>query len=249
MGTQLFMLSQPPHVNPLPRIVPTKQPPCADQRMPFCFRADSDRRALHGYDDGMERSGWQLDSTLTRMDYGRALKEVLLMNAQSEAYIPYAQPLLDAVSLFEELGIGYALIGGVAAMYYGRSRFTEDVDFVATTGHMDVLAAHPGKMEKYHFDATCAYKLYHASGVQVDVWKDENSDGIVQRSRSTQLAGRTVRIVDPHDLIAMKLRAGRLKDDYDISQIASATPIDETRLQGLVTAEEFLRFKAIRMRK
>jgi hypothetical protein len=52
------------------------------------------------------------------MDYGRALKGELLMEGKSDSWVPYAQPLLDAVELFEELGIGYALIGGIAAMYY-----------------------------------------------------------------------------------------------------------------------------------
>jgi hypothetical protein len=182
------------------------------------------------------------------MDYGRALKGALLMNGKPESWVPYAQPLLDAVSLFEELNIGYALIGGVAAMYYGRARFTEDVDFVATSGHMDVLTAHRAEMENHHFAPTRAYKLSHQSGVQVDVEKDEHSDEIVQRSHEVQIAGRSVRVADPHDLIAMKLRARRLKDDYDVSEIASRTAIDEARLQTLVTAEEFLRFKEIRAR-
>jgi hypothetical protein len=153
------------------------------------------------------------------------------------------------VSLFEDLNIGYALIGGVAAMYYGRARFTEDVDFVAVSGHMDVLAAHPAEMEKHHFDSTCTHKLYHQSGVQVDLWKDEHSDDIVGRSRDVLLANRNVRIADPHDLIAMKLRAQRLKDDYDVSEIASRTAIDETRLQGMVTLEEFSRYEEIKKRK
>src|SRR5579864_8401579 len=113
---------------------------------------------------------------MDRMDRGRALKGELLMKEKPGNWVPYAQPLLDAVSLFEELGIGYALIGGIAAMYYGRSRFTEDVDFVAMPGHMEILTAHPAEMEKHHFEPTCAYKLYHQSGVQVDLWKDEHAD-------------------------------------------------------------------------
>src|SRR5580704_11827516 len=92
----------------------------------------------------------QLGPIIDRMEYGRAVKGALLMNARTESQVPYAQPLLDAVSLFEELGIGYALVGGIAAMYYGRARFTEDVNFVAVAGHMQVLAAHRAEMEKHH---------------------------------------------------------------------------------------------------
>lgn len=190
-----------------------------------------------------------LISTLDRMAYGRGLKGALLMNDQSEASVPYAQPLLDVLSLFEELSIRYALIGGIAAMYYGRARFTEDIDFVAATGHQDVLAAHPREMKKYRFDPTCSYKLYHESGMQIDLWKDEHSDEIIERAMEAQLAGRAVKVIDPHDLIAMKLRAGRLKDDYDISQILSRQEIDENRLRNLVTPAEFAQFNAIKLRR
>ena len=118
----------------------------------------------------------KLGPTLDRMQYGRALKGALLMNGKPESWVPYAQPLLDAVSLFEELGIGYALIGGIAAMYYGRARFTEDVDFVAIAGHANIFSAHPAAMEKHHFDPTCTFKPYHQSGVHVDLWKDDHAD-------------------------------------------------------------------------
>jgi hypothetical protein len=189
-----------------------------------------------------------LDATLDRMEYGRALKGALLMQDKPQGWVPYTQPLLDAVGLFEELGIGYALVGGIAAMFYGRARFTEDVDFVAVTGHMDSLAAHPAEMEKHHFDPTCAYKLYHRSGVQVDLWKDEHADHIVANSHAVDLAGRKIQMVDLLDLVGMKLRARRLKDDYDVSQILQANVIDEERLKTAVTPEEFAWFLAIKKR-
>jgi hypothetical protein len=189
----------------------------------------------------------QLDTTLRRMEHGRRLKGELLMNT-SDNWVPYAQPLLDAVSLFEELKLGYALIGGIASMYYGRSRFTEDVDFVVATGHMDILRTHPAEMARHHFASDCVHKLYHQSGVQVDVWKDEHSDDIISRAVNVELAGRKVRMIEPHDLIAMKLRAGRLKDDYDISQILQGTAIDSQLLQAKVTDEEWSRFTSIQRR-
>jgi Nucleotidyl transferase of unknown function (DUF2204) len=196
----------------------------------------------------MPSSDGKLGPTLDRMEYGRALKGSLLMNEKDESWVPYAQPLLDAVSLFEELRVGYALIGGIAAMYYGRARFTEDVDFVAVAGHANIFTSHPEAMKKYHFDPTCTYKLYHQSGVQIDLWKDEHVEQIIQNAREVELAGRLIRIADPHDLIAMKLRARRLKDDYDISEIVRLTPIDETRLQSLVTPEQFAQFTEIKKR-
>jgi hypothetical protein len=187
-------------------------------------------------------SAAKLDETLARMDYGRALKAALTMTESNQQWIPYAQPLLDAVSLFEELGVSYALIGGIAAMYYGRARFTEDVDFIAAPGHMEILAAHPAELDKHHFQPTHSDEHRHQSGVRVDIWKDEHADAIIQRAKSVELAGRLLRVIEPHDLIAMKLRARRLKDDYDISEIAKKTAIDPERLKQLVTPEQFQQF-------
>ena len=158
-----------------------------------------------------------------------------------------SRPLLDAVALFEHLVLGYALVGGVAAMYYGRQRFTEDVDFVVP-GHMDVLAGNGAIMKEHHFDPSCTFKLYHDSGVDVDIWKDQFAGEIIERARLAQLAGSQVRIADPHDLIALKLRAGRIQDDYDISEVIKGTSIDQRIVEHLVSAEQFAHFLEIKRR-
>jgi len=158
------------------------------------------------------------------------------------------QPLVDAVELFTRLNIPYALVGGIAAMVYGRARFTDDIDFVAAGNHQAVLAAHADIMRACHFDPASTWKLYHDSGTALDLWKDAHADQIAARAREIQLAGRTVRIADVHDLIAMKLRAARFQDDYDISEILRHTEVNDLTLQSLVTPQEFERFTIIRRR-
>jgi len=158
------------------------------------------------------------------------------------------QPLEDAVALFDALKIPYALIGGIAAMLYGRSRFTEDVDFVAAAAHEKILAAHPEIMRQHHFDPVSTWKLYHESGIEIDIWKDEFSDQIAARARTIQFHGRSMRVADVHDLIAMKLRADRPQDDYDISEIIKKTPVEEAVIQNRITAEQFSRYGDIKRR-
>lgn len=167
----------------------------------------------------------------------------------SRQNVPYSGPLLDVVALFDELGIHYALIGGVAAMYYGRSRFTEDVDFVAAEGYQDILQANAEAMRSHHFDPSCTWKLYHDSGVDVDIWKDEFTDQIVARAHNVEMAGRRVRIADAHDLIAMKLRAGRIQDDYDVSEILKGTAINDATVQASVTPEQYQHYLAVKARR
>ncbi len=156
--------------------------------------------------------------------------------------------LLDAVTLFDELSIGYALIGGLAAMIYGKSRFTEDVDFVADPGHMDVLVAHPEAMRRHGFDPQCTWKLYHDSGITIDIWKDDYAQGIVQRAEPVQLAGRSIAVARVEDLVAMKLRSDRPQDEYDISEILKAGTLDSDKISTLITSAQAQRLDQIRRR-
>jgi hypothetical protein len=159
-----------------------------------------------------------------------------------------AEALHDAVSLFRELKIGYALIGGLAAMVHGRSRYTEDVDFVAEPNHAEILANHPEAMQRHGFDPGCTWKLYHRSGIAVDLWKDEYAREIVKRSVRRKLGDRFAKVAEPHDLIAMKLRANRPQDDYDIAEMIKAQNLDSDRLQALVTKSLFRRYQSIAKR-
>ena len=188
-----------------------------------------------------------LDACLTKMDRGRIYTRTVRMEPH-QAFEGYAQPLRDAVALFEKLGLRYALAGGLAAMLYGRARFTEDVDFVLVGGHLEVFAAHRAELERHHFDPHCTYMLHHTSGVQIDIWKDEHADAIVARARPIQWAGQQIQVADPHDLIAMKLRAGRFQDDYDVSEILRHTAIDHETVRRLVTPEQFEHYGSIRRR-
>jgi len=154
----------------------------------------------------------------------------------------------DAIKLFTTLKISYALIGGVAAMIYGHARFSEDIDFVAVANHQEILATNPDVMRACNFDASSTWKLYHSSGLDVDIWKDEHSDAIVARAKTVRLGNRDVCIADEHDLIAMKLRANRPHDDGDIFAILKHKPIDETLLRSRVTPEQFAHYLSIKAR-
>jgi hypothetical protein len=183
------------------------------------------------------QSKGDLGACLERMTYAAGFRSAFM--GKSKPPLPYLRPLLDAIALFEELQVGYALIGGVAAMYYGQPRVTEDLDFVAAPGHMDVLAANPDFMKKHRFDPSCTWKLYHDSGVEVDIWKDEFADEILSRARTVEIQGHQIRIAEPHDLIAMKLRAGRPQDNYDITEIVQGATIDDSVVRQRVTPEQY----------
>src|SRR5258705_1399281 len=137
-----------------------------------------------------------LGACLDRIAHGIAVRSALMGGHEQQDRL--RQPLHDAVELFEHLQLGYALVGALAAMYYGRQRFTEDVDFAVVPGHMKVLAANGPIMQEHHFDPSCTFKLYHESGIDVDIWKDEFSSQIISRAGEAELAGRRVKIAEVH---------------------------------------------------
>ena len=159
-----------------------------------------------------------------------------------------AEALHDAMALMRDLRIKYALVGGLAAMVHGRARYTEDVDLVAEPGHEATLAGHPGVMRRHGFDPSCTRKLYHRSGIEIDLWKDDHAAGIVTRAVRRKLGSKFAKVAEPHDLIAMKLRAGRPQDDYDISEIIKAQIIDESVLADRVSVQQLQHFRAIQRR-
>jgi len=188
-----------------------------------------------------------LAACVERSNRGRRLQHELLMT-ESGGELDLAGPLKDAVGLFNAVAIDYALIGGFAAMYYGRPRFTEDVDFIARSGHEAVLGSQPDQMKQFGFDPSCTWKLYHRSGAEIDIWKDEYVEDMIDRAVQTQMAGTAVRIVEMHDLIAMKLRSGRPQDDYDICEILKHQSIEVSILKPRVTDEQFDSFNQLRHR-
>lgn len=172
----------------------------------------------------------------------------MAQDSDSPQAVPLLDALRDAAALFDTLRIPYALVGGIAAMLYGRARFTEDIDLVAAASHEAVLAANSGVMRQFHFDADATWKLYHASGVSIDIWKDADSDAIASRAVTMEVQGLTIRVAEVHDLVAMKLRAGRPQDDYDITEILRTQKIDDGRMAGLVTPAQLATLAALRAR-
>ncbi len=188
-----------------------------------------------------------LDRCIRLTTDATAIRNTLLMSETPEQP-DLTRSLLDAVALFESIGIRYALVGGLAAMVYGRSRFTEDVDFVAASEHQQILENHPDEMKSHGFDPTCTWKLYHTSGCQIDLWKDSFADQIVLRAVAVELAGRSVQVAEPHDLIAMKLRADRPQDDYDISEVLKRADIQDAIIRERVDDEQYQSYLAIKKR-
>lgn len=157
----------------------------------------------------------------------------------------------DFVSLFEDRGIEYALMGGIAVRVYGIPRPTYDVDFTAAiprdslpdfydavedagytvpetyrSGYVDQIAGMP--LVKFRLNL-------EGRGVDVDMFIAETvyQKEVLHRRRREVINGLSAWLVTPEDLILLKLVAGRPRDHADISDIRFVQgELDEDYMRG-----------------
>jgi hypothetical protein len=129
--------------------------------------------------------------------------------------------------------INYALIGGVAAAYRSRPRYTEDLDLLlqipqlALPGLLDDLRARgfafepQGAINEWARDNLTVLS-YH--GVRVDWLKPVLPlyQHVIDQARPEDWFGRPVRIATAEGLILLKLIAFRTQDQLDIENLLAA---------------------------
>lgn len=126
-------------------------------------------------------------------------------------------------------GRNIALVGGTAMQWYGSDRMTKDVDFVAsylpevleTSGTL-TFGGYKGKIE----------------GIPVDViLRDDDYAELYLEALSTAASDPeigSVRVVRPEYLAAMKLAAGRPKDEEDLVTLVNSGQLDLAKAQNVI---------------
>ncbi len=148
-----------------------------------------------------------------------------------------AETLRDFVSLFDRLGLSYAVMGGLAVRVYGIPRPTYDVDFTVAiarerlpelyraitdagytvpepyeSGWIDQIAGMPVVKSRFYFEGTA---------IDVDIFLAESAyqESLMSRRARHPLDDRLVWLVSPEDLILLKLIAHRPRDLADIGDV------------------------------
>ncbi|HJV04580.1 MAG TPA: nucleotidyltransferase [Actinomycetota bacterium] len=125
----------------------------------------------------------------------------------------YLRVLDESLSIVEEAGVPYGVIGGLASVVVGRPRRvtgSADIDLFLRPDEVDQVLA---SFERRGFDTerheeTWIYKA-RKDGITVDlifrssgeVYLDEQ---MVRRLRTAEFEGRRLRVVSPEDLLVMK---------------------------------------------
>jgi len=123
--------------------------------------------------------------------------------------------------LLERGGVKYFITGSIAAMYYGESRMTRDVDIVVHLKYADIdFLAQVLSPKEFYFDRAMAIEslqcegnfnlIHHATGMKVDVMCKE-LEGYeatrFQRSRRVEILPGVFGFVSaPEDVILKKLQ-------------------------------------------
>ena len=162
--------------------------------------------------------------------------------------------LRDVTNRLDSRGIEYFLVGSMATMYYGRPRYTQDLDLVVRlkarhVPHFEVLFP----IEKYYCPPTevlqdevarmGTFNLIHQeTGIKVDIVLDKETDFYNSEfSRKVKLEiipGLKVNIASPEDLILKKLdyfREGESEKHLrDIREVVMNTQLDEVYIEEWV---------------
>ena len=144
-----------------------------------------------------------------------------------------AQAVADLSGLFEQMGLRYAVMGGIAVRAFGIPRPTYDLDFtlaidrtrladlyqaVARLGYTVPEPYLQGWVDQVKGLPLVKFRLYLASrGVDIDVFLAESpyQQEVLARRRREAVQGQAVWLVSPEDLVLLKLFAGRPRDIAD----------------------------------
>jgi hypothetical protein len=134
--------------------------------------------------------------------------------------------IVEIVGVLEALGIDYMLIGGIANAVWGEPRATIDVDVTIAVDEPSIPATIDRIGKHVRLAVTDPVSFVSQTRVlPVDTQSGVRADLIfallpfeivaLRRARSVRLAGRTVRVVTPEDLIVMKIISERPRDLAD----------------------------------
>lgn len=129
--------------------------------------------------------------------------------------------------------VSVALVGGAALQLYGSDRLTRDVDIIATRIPSG-LTPHGGL-------AFGGAQTTTPSGIPVDVIvRDDDATALYNAALKVaqHVPGVQIPVVPLEYLVAMKLNAGRPKDDLDLMFILTETDVDYPVARGVV--EKFM---------
>ena len=135
-------------------------------------------------------------------------------------------------TFLDKRGLRFCFIGGIAVQWWGEPRFTRGIDVALLTGFGNEAGIVDLLLEGYvrriagareFAIANRVLLLNSSSGIAIDVSLAALpfEERAIERSRMVEiLAGRSLRLCAPEEVVVMKLFAGRETDIRDARSIA-----------------------------
>jgi hypothetical protein len=148
--------------------------------------------------------------------------------------LPLIALLADFQRVCSELNVGWYLFGAQAALLYGSPRLTADADLTVQLGQL-TAPAFADALVKNGFQLRVSDPafvrttrvlpvLHRASGFPADVvfGGPGLEEAFLERAQTRLVQGINIPVAAAEDLIAMKVLAGRRKDEEDVVAILGA---------------------------
>lgn len=137
---------------------------------------------------------------------------------------------IASVESIEEVGLRYALVGGLAVGAWGVSRSTRDVDLYvelptvkrgALKRALEARQFHVPAME-HELQQFGVFRSRSAEGVFVDVFDAVGplGEALLSRRRELHVFGRSIWVTTPEDLFVLKAFSDRTRDFEDLVSLA-----------------------------
>jgi len=162
-----------------------------------------------------------------------------------------SSPFVDTLAALKRglagIGRGWYLFGAQAALVYGSSRLTSDIDVTLVGSHIDVHAL-IGRLETVGLDIAedvaesmvaetsvlpVVHRIHHVP-VDIVLGGPGLEELFLEHAEVHQIGPVGVRVAAPEHLVLMKLLAGRDKDLEDAEAVTRAAPVDLLRLEPLI---------------
>jgi predicted nucleotidyltransferase len=152
---------------------------------------------------------------------------------------PLERALASTVSALDELGLRYAIVGGLAVGAWGVSRSTRDADF-----YVELPPARHADLERTlrarGFDVPAmaeeltrfgVFRSRSADGVFVDIFDAVGPLGeeLLARRREITVFDRTLWVTAPEGLMLLKAFSDRARDFEDLEALAAQERLDVDR--------------------
>ena len=147
---------------------------------------------------------------------------------------PALQQAFEAlVSIFNERGVRYAIIGGLAVLQHTRARSTDDIDVLLAVPQLDLPGLFEAMRDRgFSVDLAANIRELCDQGLTMVRFKGVVADlmrplipayaHVLDRAVESQVLGRTVRVASAEGLIVTKLIAMRPLDQADIRELLAA---------------------------